>query len=165
LLLASVAFNYEMTQAIEKRCGTRAKILLATATTINLAVLGVFKYSNFLISTVNGVAETELGLTSIILPWTSRFVRLPKLRFWSMSIAISRANSISFATCCSSRISPTYAHVDGRISRVGVARRNTRFGHEALAIADSRSQMYRRVKDTSIQYAECKPRAAPGACI
>jgi alginate O-acetyltransferase complex protein AlgI len=82
LLLASVAFNYAMAQAIEKGRGSRnAKILLAAAVAANLAVLGVFKYSNFFISTVNAVAGTEFGLTSIILPLGVSFFTFTQIAF------------------------------------------------------------------------------------
>jgi len=82
LLLASVAFNYAMAQAIEKTRGNYgAKALLATSIAVNLAVLGVFKYSNFFISTVNAVAGAGFGLTSIILPLGISFFTFTQIAF------------------------------------------------------------------------------------
>ena len=82
LLLASVAFNYAMAWAIAKRQGSpEGKLLLATAVTVNLAVLAFFKYTNFFISTANTVAGTELGLTRIILPLGISFFTFTQIAF------------------------------------------------------------------------------------
>src|SRR5205814_1799687 len=57
------------------------KVLLATAVTINLGVLAVFKYSNFFISTVNSLAGTRFGLTGIILPLGISFFTFTQIAF------------------------------------------------------------------------------------
>src|SRR5207247_1411110 len=56
LMLASIAFNYWMAIAIDRRRGTRgARRLLAAAVGVNLVVLGVFKYANFFADNVNAL--------------------------------------------------------------------------------------------------------------
>jgi alginate O-acetyltransferase complex protein AlgI len=54
LMLASIAFNYYMAIAVDRRRdGGGAKPLLAVAVAVNLAVLGIFKYTNFFADNVN----------------------------------------------------------------------------------------------------------------
>src|SRR5947208_13328792 len=56
LMLASIAFNYWMAIAIDRRRGTPpARTMLAFAVGVNLAVLGVFKYANFFADNVSSL--------------------------------------------------------------------------------------------------------------
>jgi alginate O-acetyltransferase complex protein AlgI len=82
LLVGSVAFNYGMARAIAARgqIGAR-KAFLATAIAANLVVLGIFKYTNFFISSINAVAGTTYGLTSIILPLGISFFTFTQIAF------------------------------------------------------------------------------------
>ena len=52
LMLGSIAFNYFMAIAVAR---DRSKAWLAAAITVNLAVLGVFKYANFFADNVNAL--------------------------------------------------------------------------------------------------------------
>src|SRR5947208_3085837 len=55
-MLASIAFNYWMAIAIDRRRGDpQAPWFLAVAVGVNLAVLGVFKYANFFADNVNSL--------------------------------------------------------------------------------------------------------------
>src|SRR6201746_2833291 len=48
LMLASIAFNYWMAIAVDRaRASGNARRVLGVAITVNLVVLGVFKYANF----------------------------------------------------------------------------------------------------------------------
>jgi alginate O-acetyltransferase complex protein AlgI len=54
LMLSSIAFNYFMGIAVDRARDTgRAKLVLAFAVTVNLVVLGIFKYANFFADNVN----------------------------------------------------------------------------------------------------------------
>jgi alginate O-acetyltransferase complex protein AlgI len=56
LMLASIAFNYGMAIAIHRgRAAGRARALLTFTVAVDLAVLGVFKYANFVADNVNAV--------------------------------------------------------------------------------------------------------------
>jgi alginate O-acetyltransferase complex protein AlgI len=60
LMLASIAFNYWIAIAISSSRGHhedsgRARLLLAFAVTVNLVVLGIFKYANFFADNVNAL--------------------------------------------------------------------------------------------------------------
>lgn len=59
LMLASIAFNYWMAIAVDRARATgRARHVLAAAVTIDLVVLGLFKYANFFAENVNALART-----------------------------------------------------------------------------------------------------------
>ncbi|MCX7164739.1 MAG: MBOAT family protein [Rhodocyclales bacterium] len=83
LLLASVVFNYAMGYAIghAAKRKSRPKALLVFALTANLVVLGIFKYSNFFISTVNSLAGGSIPLIDIILPLGISFFTFTQIAF------------------------------------------------------------------------------------
>jgi alginate O-acetyltransferase complex protein AlgI len=68
LMLASITFNYWMGIAVD-RAGARqrARMVLAFAVTVNLVVLGVFKYANFFADNVNTMF-LALGVDPIVVP-------------------------------------------------------------------------------------------------
>ncbi|MBO5733480.1 MAG: MBOAT family protein [Clostridia bacterium] len=70
LLLLSTVFNYFIGIGIDKVDDKPAlqKLTLAFGVVVNLAVLIVFKYTNFLISMVNTVLPQDIPLTRITLP-------------------------------------------------------------------------------------------------
>ena len=69
LMLFSTAVDYVNGQLIERNRGSkRAMIPLVSSVVINLAVLGFFKYSDFLIETVNALAGTTIPLLKLGLP-------------------------------------------------------------------------------------------------
>ena len=69
LMLASIAFNYGMAIVVARE---RSKASLAAAVAINLAVLAVFKYANFLADNVNavlaGAGAGPFAVPQILLP-------------------------------------------------------------------------------------------------
>jgi alginate O-acetyltransferase complex protein AlgI len=73
LMLTSIAFNYVMAIAVDRVHGTpAAKRRLAFAITVDLIVLGVFKYANFFADNVNAVLATmhagPLAMPRVLLP-------------------------------------------------------------------------------------------------
>ena len=69
LLLISSLSDYLHSLYIEKHRGTqRAKAALISSIAVNLALLGFFKYADFLISTVNGLLHTSIPLLKVPLP-------------------------------------------------------------------------------------------------
>ena len=69
LMLGSIAFNYVMAIAVAR---DRSKAWLAAAITVNLAVLGVFKYANFFADNVNALLVAlnvgPFAVTTVLLP-------------------------------------------------------------------------------------------------
>ncbi len=69
LFLASVVVNYLLAFAIDKyREAGYAKIFIALDLFYNFGMLGIFKYTDFLIDNVNGVFGTSIPLQNIALP-------------------------------------------------------------------------------------------------
>jgi alginate O-acetyltransferase complex protein AlgI len=68
LMLGSIAFNYWMAMAVDRAHGTpAAKRRVAAAVTVNLIVLGVFKYANFFADNVNALFVV-LGMRPVVVP-------------------------------------------------------------------------------------------------
>ena len=69
LMLFSTALDYTCGQMAERHRGQRgAKIALLVSLCVNLGLLGVFKYSDFLIGTVNSLFGTALPQSNLPLP-------------------------------------------------------------------------------------------------
>ena len=67
LFLASVLVNYLAGRLLSGRFA-RSRALLSAAVLLNLLVLGVFKYTDFLLSNLNGLLGTAIPMTGIVLP-------------------------------------------------------------------------------------------------
>jgi len=68
LILALIAFNYVMAIAIDWRRGTgAARVLLWAAVTIDLLVLAIFKYADFVVTNANAIGGA-IGLHAMPLP-------------------------------------------------------------------------------------------------
>ena len=69
LLILSSLSDYAHSLYIERHRGTKkAKIALISSIVINLGMLGFFKYADFFIGVVNGIAGTEIPLLKVPLP-------------------------------------------------------------------------------------------------
>lgn len=102
LLIASSVSDYLHSLFIEKHRGKKsAKIALISAMVINLLMLGVFKYSDFVISSINEIFGLALPLTYLPLP-----IGISFFTFQTMSYTIdvyrgdvkAEKNLFSFAT-------------------------------------------------------------------
>ncbi|HWY96127.1 MAG TPA: MBOAT family protein [Steroidobacteraceae bacterium] len=82
LLLAAVSFNYFCGRAIAKRAGTKSGRTLLTASIVaDLVLLGFYKYADFFLSSVNGIAHTHLQLLRIVLPIGISFFTFTQIAF------------------------------------------------------------------------------------
>lgn len=83
LLLGSIACNYTFGLWLAKAetKGAGRKQLLVFAITANLLLLGYYKYTNFFISSINGVAGTHWSLGEIILPLGISFFTFTQIAF------------------------------------------------------------------------------------
>ncbi|MFG1278914.1 MBOAT family O-acyltransferase [Xanthobacter autotrophicus] len=71
ILLASVAINFLLARAIDDRDGAPRQRLLVYGVAFNLLLLGIFKYTGFLVENLNGLIEplgASLPLPRISLP-------------------------------------------------------------------------------------------------
>ena len=67
LFFASVVVNYLAGLLLSGRCA-RSRAVLAAAVVLNLAVLGVFKYTDFVLANLNLALGAALPMTGIVLP-------------------------------------------------------------------------------------------------
>ena len=67
LMMFSAFFNYIMAFPINKY-KEHSSLPIIIASVVNIALLGVFKYTDFLISTLNGMFSLKLPLSNIALP-------------------------------------------------------------------------------------------------
>lgn len=78
MLLASALFNYAISALLHQRPG---RGLLTLGVTANLVLLGVFKYLDFLIGTLNGALATDWPLTHILLPLAISFFTFQQIAY------------------------------------------------------------------------------------
>lgn len=85
LLIGLAIFNFLMARAIMmerlKPGGGAATLLTTFGVTVDLASLGFFKYTDFLIGTSNVVLETDFPLQHIILPLAISFFTFQKIAY------------------------------------------------------------------------------------
>ncbi|MBE9125806.1 MULTISPECIES: MBOAT family O-acyltransferase [unclassified Coleofasciculus] len=83
LLLISILFNHQMGKAIEsaKPRERQAKNLLWIGIIVNIAIIAYYKYANFLLSSVNGVFNTNLTRLEIILPLGISFYTFTQIAY------------------------------------------------------------------------------------
>ena len=78
ILLGSIIFNFFISKFLAKH---QSKAILIFGIVCNLALLGYFKYADFLISNLNAIANTNLGLLHIALPLALSFVTFQQIAY------------------------------------------------------------------------------------
>ena len=68
LMLISVILNYLLAIQIGKSKGTKKKILLIIDVIINIAIIGFFKYANFIINNINTIFSISIKNIQVALP-------------------------------------------------------------------------------------------------
>jgi alginate O-acetyltransferase complex protein AlgI len=84
LLLFSIGFNFFTGQAAAGRftAGDRVrKAVLAAGITVNLGLLGYFKYANFFVGQVDALAGVSLTLTPMVLPLAISFFTFQQIAY------------------------------------------------------------------------------------
>ena len=85
LLAASIVFNFVCGRTLHaqqaRRGGGIPRAMLAFAVCANLALLGYFKYTNLLLSTVNAALDAHLPLANIVLPLGISFFTFTQIAF------------------------------------------------------------------------------------
>jgi D-alanyl-lipoteichoic acid acyltransferase DltB (MBOAT superfamily) len=87
LLLFSMGFNFGLGAQLRRY---RVKWLLVVGITGNLALLGWFKYANFLVDTANALGGTHLVLDHVVLPLAISFFTFQQIA-WLMDTYRGRA--------------------------------------------------------------------------
>ena len=103
LILGSMSFNYVIGAALGPRAaGSReARQLLAFGVTIDLLLLGYYKYANFFVDNWNITAGTNFALGEIVLPLGISFFTFTQVDISSTLTEAKRANTIRSTTRCS----------------------------------------------------------------
>ena len=78
LLTGSVLVNYLLGRILARRPQT---VVLVLGIVFNLGLLGWFKYANFFVDTVNGLADTSFDLDAIALPIAISFFTFQQIAF------------------------------------------------------------------------------------
>jgi D-alanyl-lipoteichoic acid acyltransferase DltB (MBOAT superfamily) len=85
LLLFSIAFNYFVGDRIQRAViaerETESKIWLAFGLIVDIAMLGWFKYANFIVDNINAAAGTDWRLERIVLPLAISFYTFQKIAY------------------------------------------------------------------------------------
>jgi D-alanyl-lipoteichoic acid acyltransferase DltB (MBOAT superfamily) len=81
VLLASTGANFFLAQRIEQTSGPLRRAIFVAGITANLALLGYFKYADFLISTFNATAQAHVELLHIVLPLGISFFTFQKIAY------------------------------------------------------------------------------------
>ena len=86
LLIASILANYAIGQGLQylaRHSGpsTKSKALLWFGISSNLFVLGLYKYADFLISTINNLYETSIGPFNVVLPLGISFFTFTQIAY------------------------------------------------------------------------------------
>lgn len=84
LLIGSIVFNYASGLAIARnvaRQHPRARRLLIAAIAADIVLLGYFKYTDFLIGTLNDIASTSIPLQHVVLPLAISFFTFNQIAF------------------------------------------------------------------------------------
>ena len=81
LIISSIAVNYLIALAIQKKRSSGAKPLLILGVLFNVALIGYFKYYDFFIENINLVAGTDFVLKHIMLPLGISFFTFQQLSF------------------------------------------------------------------------------------
>ena len=68
LLLSSILLNYAAARALIRIAEPRRRSLLIATITINLALLGYYKYANFFLDTLDHITGEHFSLPAILLP-------------------------------------------------------------------------------------------------
>ncbi|MBY6242531.1 MBOAT family protein [Methylosinus sp. Sm6] len=81
VLLASTTINFALARSVERVRGRLRRAVFLVGLAGNLALLGYFKYADFLISSVNDVAGTQFALLHIVLPLGISFFTFQKIAY------------------------------------------------------------------------------------
>lgn len=82
LLLFTVLFNFIIGRQITiSRSVSNRKVLLIVGVTIDILLLGYFKYRNFFIENLNAVADTSISLQQLVLPLGISFITFQTIAF------------------------------------------------------------------------------------
>jgi alginate O-acetyltransferase complex protein AlgI len=82
LLVFSILYNYGIAEWMFRVHGRRrAWWILVLGVTVNLGLLGYYKYADFLINTFNAVTQSQLGILELVLPLAISFFTFTQIAY------------------------------------------------------------------------------------
>ena len=83
LILFSILFNFTVGSTLSKLNSgmSNKKLSLFFGIAVNLALLGYFKYTDFIILNINAAFSSGLGLTGIVLPLAISFFTFQQIAY------------------------------------------------------------------------------------
>lgn len=81
LLLGSMVFNFFLGKKLTSRNQKTARVLLTFGITANLLLLGYYKYTNFLIDSVNTLSAATFDVEAILLPLAISFFTFQQIAY------------------------------------------------------------------------------------
>ncbi len=103
IVAPSMVINFALARVLLRlgRQGNRstAQVVLLVGIAFNVAFLGYFKYSNFLLSAVNDVFGTQMVLARVILPLGISFITFQKIAFL-IDVHAGRVESFTLQDYC-----------------------------------------------------------------
>ena len=90
LFLASVLINYLSGVLLTGRCA-RSRAVLAVSVVLNLGILGVFKYTDFVLQNLNAALGSSFPMTGIVLPIGIGDTVLKNVRESGIDVVATRA--------------------------------------------------------------------------
>lgn len=78
LIVSSIVFNYYFGRLIWKY---ESNILLIFSITVNLLLIGYFKYTNFFIDSINNISGSDFNLEQIVLPLAISFFTFQQIAY------------------------------------------------------------------------------------
>ena len=83
LILSSVLLNYSVGVLLIHNSGRNllSKNILGIGVSVNLAILGYFKYANFFVDNLNALSDTNLILNEVILPLAISFFTFQQIAY------------------------------------------------------------------------------------
>ena len=95
LLLFSIVFNFSFGWLIHQHKALIQKLILTFAITVNLGALGYFKYTNFIVDSVNYLTNTNFVVDKIVLPLAISFFTFQQIA-WLVDQYRNEAPKCSF---------------------------------------------------------------------
>lgn len=81
LILASIGFNYVLGSLLIPRQGANGTAVMIVGVTVNLLLLGYFKYANFFVDNVNALTGLDWQLQNIVLPLAISFFTFQQISY------------------------------------------------------------------------------------
>lgn len=100
LLLVSIIFNYCLGRFINRSTHNLRRIALCFAIAINLMILGYYKYTNFVVDSINHLINTDIVIGKIVLPLAISFFTFQQIA-WLMDQYRNEAPKCSFLSYAS----------------------------------------------------------------